>query len=216
MFPAAMQPRSRHAPLVSVVLLVLGLAGAVAAAPPYKCATAADCELLGECNAGACVCRAGFKGPSCGSLDVEPLQASNAYGALWPPTLGAPSARNTTFSWGFTVVYDEAAKLYHAAVNVGCCGLHGEIKFPTGGSCGVTVGGTLLAHVTSKYPDRGFVQAGVFTSPTAFNPHLIRAKNGTYILYFRCVSRFDCSPLLLPLTATAPQSQRSRQYEGKH
>jgi hypothetical protein len=40
-------------------------------------------------------------------------------------------------------------------------------------------------HVTSKYPDRGFEPAGIFMAPTAFNPHLIQAPNGTYILYFR-------------------------------
>ena len=161
-------------------LLLLLLQHASAAS---SCTSPMDCELLGDCVSGSCKCRQGFKGPSCGSLDLAPL-AAQSRGAVWPPTLPT----NTTFSWGFTVVYDEQAQLYHAAVNVGCCGLSGHDHWPAPtmpATCGVTVGGTLLAHVTSKFPDRGFTQQGVFIAPTAFNPHLIRAKNGTYILYFR-------------------------------
>ena len=153
----------------------------------YSCTTAMDCELLGACVSGACVCRKGWKGDSCGTVDLTPIAAppnsSAIRGAVWPPT--AALLDNLTFSWGFTVVYDETTSLYHAAVNVGCCGLGKDAHWPTGGTCGVTVGGTFLLHVTSKYPDRGFTQAGIFVGPTAFNPHLIRAPNGTFILYFR-------------------------------
>ena len=119
---------------------------------PYACTTPTDCELLGECVSGSCVCRPGFKGPSCGSVDLAPLSA-RTHGVVWPPSLlESAASANTTFSWGFTAVYDEKAQLYHAAVNVGCC----SQRLTPPETCGVTVGGTLLAHVTSKFPDRGF------------------------------------------------------------
>merc|ERR1711862_574580 len=34
-------------------------------------------------------------------------------------------------------------------------------------------------------PSKGFQIVAAVAPPTAFNPHLIRAPNGTYILYFR-------------------------------
>ena len=161
-----------------------------------SCSSAKDCELLGDCVAGQCVCHPGFKGKSCGTVDLAPLSATTG-GIVWPPSLMGEGeaaaaqesgATNTTFSWGFTVVYSPEDKLYHAAVNVGCCGLSKQDHWPSATvptTCGVTVGGTLLVHVVSKFPDRDFALAGIFTAPTAFNPHLIRASNGTYILYFR-------------------------------
>ena len=39
------------------------------------------------------------------------------------------------------------------------------------------------AHLSTLEP--GFTMRGVFVVPTAFNPHLIRLSNGTFILYFR-------------------------------
>eukprot|EP01043_Picozoa_sp_COSAG02_P048469 COSAG02_NODE_4762_length_5013_cov_5.204314_8_plen_298_part_00 len=150
------------------------------AAAPYRCADDLGCELLGECVTGECRCRPGFIGPSCGSVDLAPAAAATG-GAVWPQAEALRS--NSSFSWGFTVVKDEGTGVYHAAVNVGCCDLPTAAQPPA--TCSVTVGGTFLVHVTSKYPDRGFEPAGVFVAPTAFNPHLIRAPNGTYILYFR-------------------------------
>ena len=161
--------------------LLLVLAPSRQAEPaPYRCAGDLDCELLGACVAGACHCRPGFTGPSCGRVDLAPAAAETG-GAVWPQADELRS--NSSFSWGFTVVKDDSTGLYHAAVNVGCCDLPSAVQPPT--TCSVTVAGTFLLHITSKYPDRGWEPAGVFMAPTAFNPHLIRAPNGTYILYFR-------------------------------
>jgi hypothetical protein len=163
----------------------------------YSCQDDHGCELLGKCVGGACVCKPGFTGVSCGSVALRPVagagggaaavtSAAAAAPAVWPPQ--AALWGNTTFSWGFTVVWDPVERLYHAAVNAGCCGLGKAQHWPPTNpppTCGVTVGGTLLAHVTSQFPDRGFRQRDIFVGPTAFNPHLIRAPNGTFILYFR-------------------------------
>ena len=82
----------------------------------YHCSDKLGCELLGECVSGTCQCRPGFTGPSCGEVDLAPADATTS-GVVWPQ---APSLHaNQSFSWGFTVVKDEATSLYHAAVNVG-------------------------------------------------------------------------------------------------
>lgn len=104
----------------------------------FRCTTSDDCELLGSCVAGACHCRPGFEGPSCGTLSLAPIASSagSSAAAVWPQA--APLQRNGSFSWGFTVVHDEQAGLYHAAVNVGCCSLPKATDPPS--SCSVTVG----------------------------------------------------------------------------
>ena len=145
----------------------------------FKCGDDADCEYLGSCTAGKCACTPGFKGDSCGEIDFLPAP-SDTRGILWPQP--AQLSDNSTFSWGFTVVYDEAQKTYEAVVNVGCCSP--EPANPRG-TCGVTVGGTYLVHLRSTEPDRGYTAQGAFMVPTSFNPHLMRARNGTYVLYFR-------------------------------
>ena len=154
---------------------------AAAARDSYTCKTADDCERLGTCVAGQCHCQPGFTGDSCGVLDLAPApalqstsnKASAASPILWPQM--AQLADNSTFSWGFSAVQDDDG-LYHAVVNVGCCRQD---------TCGVTVGGTYLVHLVSSHPNTGFTAKGVFTVPTTFNPHLIRALNGTFVLYFR-------------------------------
>ena len=153
-------PGRTSAPSLTRVAALLAM---VAVAAAYNCASSADCELLGDCVDGGCKCRPGFTGPSCGAVNLAPVNAT-AHGAVWPQA--GDLEANTTFSWGFTVVYSPADKLYHAAVNVGCCGLPTAADPPS--TCSVTVGGTFLAHVQSPWPDRGFEVAGVFFGPTAF------------------------------------------------
>merc|ERR1712048_440584 len=65
---------------------------------------------------------------------------------------------------------------YHAIVDTGCC---------RSTTCAVYVDGTYLVHLVSKDPTQGWQAVGTVAPPTAFNPHLIRAPNGTYVLYFR-------------------------------
>ena len=153
-------PGRTSAPSLTRVAALLAM---VAVAAAYNCASSADCELLGDCVDGGCKCRPGFTGPSCGAVNLAPVNVT-AHGAVWPQA--GDLEANTTFSWGFTVVYSPADKLYHAAVNVGCCGLPTAADPPS--TCSVTVGGTFLAHVQSPWPDRGFEVAGIFFGPTAF------------------------------------------------
>ena len=124
-------------------LLLLQLAVAVvmflAVASHGHCATNLDCELLGACQPdGTCACAPGFTGPSCGQLDVLPVDAAT-HGRVWPVALGfppysngsAPPARDVdghhepvpspghghgTIGWSFAPQYNPATKRWVAAV----------------------------------------------------------------------------------------------------
>ena len=83
------------------------------------CASDADCSLLGECVAGACVCDAGWRGSDCGVLDLAPALRGSGYNR----TGETPAP---TSSWGGRVVRDPAdAGLHHlfAAEFTQHCGL---------------------------------------------------------------------------------------------
>jgi hypothetical protein len=151
------------------------------AAAVYTCADADDCELLGTCVDGACVCTSGFSGPSCGVLNLAP--AKRATMVQWP--VAADVAAGTVSGWGFSPVYDAADGKWHA-VACTACGWDGVLK--PGGGTSITV------HLVSDVPDAGWTLAAMFTPPTTFNPTLLRTADGGYALYFRA-NALDLTPL---------------------
>jgi hypothetical protein len=155
-------------------MLALRLAVAcwcAAAAAVYTCTNADDCELLGTCVDGACVCAAGFTGPSCGVLALAPAQRATM--AQWP--VATEIAAGTVSGWGFSPVYDTADGKWHA-VACTACDWDGVLK--PGGGTSITV------HLVSDAPDAGWALVAMFTPPTTFNPTLLRTPDG-YALYFR-------------------------------
>lgn len=76
-----------------------------------------ECQLNGQLSGGGaaqCVCRPGWKGADCGQLDLLPAPTTHAF------------YRNTTASWGGSVVWDEAEGSYFMffALIEGHCGLN--------------------------------------------------------------------------------------------
>ena len=158
-------------PLAAALLLLLLLAARASA-----CASADDCSQLGACSAqGACECIRGWRGASCGELDLLPAAPLAAPGGsqLWP----VPGADATASAWGFTgAVLDAADGLFHAVATV-ACGANGVL-----GSGG---GESWLAHLTSAHADGPWAFAGMFAPQTTFGPHLVVAPDGTFALFFR-------------------------------
>ena len=152
--------------------LLLLLACLLASASAFTCNSALDCEANGACAGGACACFRGWRGPSCGALDLAP--ASFPAAQAWP----LPVARNSS-SWGFTRVHDASDGLYHALVTV-ACGASGVIG--NGG------GQSWIAHLTSPSGADGWALAprhGMFSPQTTFGPHLSQAADGTFVAVFR-------------------------------
>mmetsp|Transcript_11848 Transcript_11848/g.35720 ORF Transcript_11848/g.35720 Transcript_11848/m.35720 type:complete len:440 (+) Transcript_11848:198-1517(+) len=168
-----------RAAVASLVLTVCaGLTVPASIAPPphensFVCTSAADCELLGECDHGTCRCHPGFAGPSCAQLDLAP-PVGNATPA-WPVARGM-GANGQAYGWGFSVATDpHDQQLLHAVGNVGCYDPHGGM-----------VTGTFLLHSTSSSGPLGpWVPKGIVTPPTTFNPHLRVSPSGEFILFFR-------------------------------
>ena len=67
------------------------------------CTDDEDCELLGSCRGGVCVCSAGFIGPTCGQLNLAPADATTR-GRVWPLT--SQPAATGQIAWSFAPVYD--------------------------------------------------------------------------------------------------------------
>jgi hypothetical protein len=102
-----------HNKLAALLLPLVALAAA--AAEPRgitdeasTCATAADCQLLGQCVGGKCVCAPGFSGAACGQLDLKPAASLQA-ATLWP----ADGAANSS-AWGFTTACGRDPPMPHA------------------------------------------------------------------------------------------------------
>ena len=143
------------------------------------CRSDLDCELLGTCTADPatgmrrCVCSPGFRGLTCGSLDLLPMPASAASdeqpGRVWPSTpLGV---EGTTMAWSFAPAYDPDTHKYYAVVETGCGPQWGQ--------------GFNLAALASEHPDRGFEFLHWLSPRMVNSPHLLRTDNGTWILHFQ-------------------------------
>lgn len=66
----------------------------------WGCAGAADCSFNGECLRGTCLCRQGWRGPTCAALNLGPAPRNNGF-----------QHRNAS-SWGGSIVRDEQG-VYH-------------------------------------------------------------------------------------------------------
>ncbi len=85
-----------------------------------SCSSDSDCNLNGVCVTGACVCDRGWSGPSCGQLDLLPVEARSpaaTSGQIWPPQGLQQSA------WGGNVVAGADGGFELVVSDLGTCGL---------------------------------------------------------------------------------------------
>lgn len=160
--------------MMSLPLRLTALAAACAAAAAYTCADDDGCERLGSCVDGACQCRRGFTGPSCGLLDLAPA-LSQGPALQWPAD--AVNAAQFASAWGFSVVHDPSDGLWHAAATVACGG-NGVVA--DGG------GNSWIAHLTSSAgPNGPWSFAAMMVPQTTFGPHLTALADGSFAFIFR-------------------------------
>ena len=95
-------------------------AGAVSGRRAAACSTSADCEENGSCSPddGRCVCDSGWKGDSCGELDLLPAppMGPNGYNRLHAKPMGFSS-------WGGSIMHDDLTGMFHmfaAEMDKGC------------------------------------------------------------------------------------------------
>jgi hypothetical protein len=150
-------------------LLIITAAAAVscssvAAASAASCSSAADCSLNGDCVAGACACDPQWSG---GSAACDVL-------ALRPASRGAPGYRNSSgvSSWGGMSVRDDAGAWHlFAAEMVNNCSLS---TWKTN---------SRVVRGVGAAPGGPFSVVQQIAAPFAHNPKIMRAADGTYVLY---------------------------------
>ena len=146
--------------------MIAALSVATALAPQPLCASALDCELLGRCVSGRCVCSPGFTGPTCGQLDLGPVP-KRTHGRVWPVRF--EEHNHTAIGWSFSPAYDPRTGRYVAAVEAVCDRWGSDVW---------------IAAVSANSPvgpfrfDRRLGPAGTNC------PHLKRLRNGTFTLVF--------------------------------
>jgi hypothetical protein len=93
--------------MVSTLVLSIGLPNALGNFPtPFTCSTALDCQLSGLCVNGACQCDVGWRGASCGQLDLLPNPPGHlAYRPLAPGG-NADSGSGFWNSWASAPIRD--------------------------------------------------------------------------------------------------------------
>lgn len=196
--------QARPQSVVGLVLCILALLSTAVPATQSSpgCTTELDCELNGACRGGTCLCFPGWTGPTCGTLKLLPaptMSHGRSPYALYPPRRplpphhegpgSAPSGpaadvghRRTgsadplpgvPITWGGTVAADDAGTL-HLFVDV-CCYNPASIMHDTGGCQTVHAVGTAL--------NQTFAFRSVALPPQHTCPHIIRADDGTYLLY---------------------------------
>ena len=143
---------------LQVVIAVSTLLSTAAA-----CLTDADCSYTGACTDSVCTCDSGWTTPSCAVLDLLPLPANNSSSFYQPDTS----------SWCGTVIADPVAPLFHlyASEMTGHCPL------------GIWRSGSQVVHATAATATGPYSRREVVIAPEAHNPNVIRARDGTYILY---------------------------------
>ena len=162
---------SRTSVLELVLLLGLGaesLAG---------CSSEYDCSLNGMCISSICECDDGWRGATCGQLDLlAPAAVTAAYepvnGTSWGGTvIRAPPVNGT--SWGGTVIRAPQAVGYHmfVAEMVNGCGMQ------------TWATNSIIRHAVAAHPEGPYTAAEVVMPPFAHNPTAIRAPDGTYLIY---------------------------------
>ena len=165
-----------------------------------RCSDEMDCELLGECVQGVCVCQPGWTGSHCGTLRLLP--ADKERDIIWPlptPKAGWPKNHHP-ISWGASLLMDKDGT-EHLFAGTGCyqdkSGMHTR--------------GFQIVHLSSDNAGDGpvpqdstaeqkqhlgpFHFRDVALGQTRINPHIMRTEQGFamfFVGYDHHSSNFTC------------------------
>ncbi|XP_065198016.1 uncharacterized protein LOC135829549 [Sycon ciliatum] len=145
------------------------------------CSTLEDCSAAGECVDGKCKCDPGWTGESCGRLDLSP-QANRASGAAWN------SHNSSNSSWCITAPRTDKDELGYSSFTKSGTNVTFHIfvsQMVPGCGLGTWLPGSRIVHATSNKGVEGpYEWENQVFSSFHHNPHLTRASDGTWLLYF--------------------------------
>ena len=167
--------------LLQRILIVVALARVAAPA----CVDASSCSLNGDCVAGACVCDPWWAGsPACDVLAIQPARKTDGY-------------RNASgvMSWGGMSVRDDAGAWHLFAAE-----LINKCPLSTWKNNSRTVRGVGTA------PGGPFEIVQQIAPPFSHNPKILRASDGTYVLYSIGSGLFFPTPVHCGASASSASS----------
>jgi hypothetical protein len=137
-----------------------------------------DCSLNGDLKGGVCVCDAAWYGPECELLSVLPASPD----AGLQLNKQSPNMNNLYSSWGGSVIKE--GDIYHmfAAVMENGCGLNAWRP------------NSAIGHATSKTPAGPYQFQSIIKSHFAHSPEIIRAADGSYLIYHVGAGVNDTAP----------------------
>ena len=134
----------------------------LACAWALQCEDAFDCNLNGQCSGGVCVCRGGWLGPDCGTLDLLPAPVTPAF------------YRAANSSWGGSVVQDEAGAWHiFIAYMLGSCGLNAWQQNSA----------IFHAQSSSGTPAGPYVNETLVWDFFSHNPTVTKAPDGSWLIW---------------------------------
>ena len=134
---------------------------------PWSCHTDDDCSLNGVCSGGTCACDKPWGGVDCALLQFDPAPVTECgKGCIYH---GGASA-NT--SWGGSILRGDDSKYYMAVA-----------EMADGCSLGQWQTNSQVAIAVSDTPEGPYTKESTAILPWAHNPQIVRAADGTYLIY---------------------------------
>ena len=126
------------------------------------CTDETDCNLLGKCESGSCVCSPGWKGERCGVADLAPAAPpeSNGY------------HNETANSWGGRAIYSGGQWHLIATEMTNSCPLQ---DFDNNSQ---------VIRAVSEHVTGPFQRVETVFPPFHHNPTVTRSPDGYFLIYF--------------------------------
>jgi hypothetical protein len=135
-----------------------------------SCSSGLDCSLNGACGGdGRCVCDAGWTGPCCGQLNLQPIDFASTSGGY---------KHASTSTWGGNIFKNASTAEYHMWIAE-------MAPDDGGGSCGLTTWGrnSQITHVSAPSLLGPYVRREVAVPLWSHNPIVRQAPDGTLVLW---------------------------------
>ena len=183
------------------MLLALLIAAATTAVSGSACNSAADCSMLGVCTAGLCVCDAGWGGPACGVLQLLPVRRGTGFNR----TAEAPQPTST---WGANIFPGAAAGRWDMIAAE--FEQHCDISHWSPNSA-------IVHAVSTAGPEGPYTRQSVAVPPFAHNPKVLRAPDGTWLMYTIGVRvpELPYAPKIFNCTKPVAEREAMRQLAGE-
>jgi len=165
------------------------------------CSTDEDCSLLGVCTKHVCECDSGWKGDDCGILNLEPAVYGSGYNLTgstpptdsWGANIFPTTGSSSPSDWSMVVAEFEN---------------HCQISNWSPNSA------IVLAQSTTG-PEGPYSRKKVLVAPFAHNPKVVKAPDGTWLMYTIGVHVGSSKLVNCSATTNLDQEEGDREAEAE-